>query len=245
MTQPIHLRLQTESSSMKILCAAVAAFVVYTSPSAMAQGSIVNFFAIGPETGEPAYAGFLANMITNMRGFPSLATPFIPMGSTIDARNIVSYDNKTGQKLFSGSKTIDATPFTVGQISASLSSSFFNSSNLLTSVKFGTAVVGVKWGPDGPGTADTVYTSGDAGSTLLNELYIVSNTYTIRATDPSDKERAVESFGRLYGTLVTINSTYTKGPLMGYGSVNLSVPEPSTFALAGIGALALILSRKR
>lgn len=230
----------------KLLCAALAAFVVYGSPSTvMAQGSIVNFFAIGPETGEPTYTGFLVNMVSSMRGIPSLSTPFIPMGSIVNARDIVSYDDRRGQKLFSGFSHVSQTPFLLSDMSACLSSSFFSSSNMLSGVKFGSAVVGIRWGPNGPGSADTVYTSGAADLTLVNEVYVVANTYTIRATDPSDLERAVSSFGRLHGNLVQIDSTYSRGPLSGYGSISLGVPEPSSFTIAAIGALALCFRRKQ
>ncbi|MBP6858506.1 MAG: PEP-CTERM sorting domain-containing protein [Candidatus Pacebacteria bacterium] len=230
----------------KILCAALAAFVVYASPSSlMAQGSIVNFFAIGPETGESTYTGFLVNMVSSMRGISSLSTPFIPMESVVNAREIVSYDDRTGRKLFSGFSHISPTPFLLSDMSACLSSSFFSSSNMLSGVKFGNAVVGIRWGPNGPGTADTVYTSGAADLTLVNEVYVVANTYTIRATDVSDLERAVASFGRLHGDVVDIDSKYTSGSLSGYGSISLAVPEPTSFALMGIAALALTFRRKR
>lgn len=230
----------------RLLCAALAAFVVCTPVVIQGQGVIQTFFAVGPQTGEPTYNSFLNGMIAGMRGNTSLSTPLIPIGSTIPAGDIVSYTDKTGWKLFAGFSHINNTPFVLGQMTRVFSvPPSFVSSNTISGLKFGSALVGVKWGPDGPGTADIVYTSGEADSTPVNEIYLISNTYTILASDPSDKQRVIESYGVLHGNLVRIDASYSMGPLYGSGYVNLYVPEPSSFTLIGVGLVVLTSCRRR
>lgn len=232
----------------KRIIATIVAFTMLTL-SAWAQGTaITTYMAVGPENGEPAYNNFLSSMLLGMRQGDSLApTPisFIPNGNSVNTGSIISYDDNTGAKLFAGFSAISPSLFSIGQMSRELWTSFHTSSNLFSNSKFGSTVIGIKWGPNGPGTGDTVYSSGSADTVLVNELYVVANTYTIRASDPSDKDRSISAFHRLNGDSVPVNARYSLGNYFDQGTVNLCVPEPSSIAIIGIAFAGMIMSRRR
>ena len=104
--------------------------------------------------------------------------------------------------------------------------------------------VGLNYGADGvKGTADDISITSGAGSQLVNELLYVGvgegfpSENIAAPTDQDDINLTLSTLTCTEDCEVSLKAIYRVGDAMGMGDITLIVPEPSSMALASIGAL--------
>lgn len=109
---------------------------------------------------------------------------------------------------------------------------------------------GLLYGTDGlRGTPDDIWITSGPASQLVDEIIGrgSGNALDAYVTDPgANNQERINNAAAGYGSEdLTFTGTYEYGAVQGSGSIILAVPEPSSFALAGLGCAGLMIFRRR
>lgn len=232
-----------------LIASVLVSLFISVAPTAQAQGTLNIYFAISPDYRAASYNPFLSTMTGAMRSLDPVSTfPFIPSGSNLPLERVLTYDDNVsaGGVFLVGMSVNRNTPFTTDQILETVSSPAWSDSHLTQNITFGVAAYGIKWGPNGKGSGDTVYSSGNANGVLLNELYMIPFGYAEGVSAGQTREDVLGGISRLYGQEYPITAQFDLGGLSAHGIVNFQVPEPNTWIISSIGlGILMIMGRHR
>jgi hypothetical protein len=232
------MKTQTRRFSAVLSCIALVITLVSVPSSSQGQGvnSISSSVGLGPAT---ATSGFVSDVTyALLHGMSAYGTwQSVPNGSSMNVTNIFS-TSSGGFAIYHTLAVTSSVPFTLASIHSSQTSPFFNFSGTMGADGITYTMFGIGIASDG-----TTYTTGNA-NTSVNAVYVIGYSYSIDITG-STMQQAVNTWTPL--TPFSEQDTYTVNGSSAGSLVNFAspVPEPSTFTLAGIGGLAILLAQQR
>lgn len=233
-----------------MIVATLAVALLVTPSQSWGQGTIQTYIAVAPGQGEPNAVAFAQNMIASMRGSSLDPVPFLEPGSSVSATNAMTFDpNGTGSVIVAGFRLVTADAFLINQIGreawSQSAANLPGTTNMVTSSSFGPSLLGVKWGPSGPGEGDIIYTSGSTSGVVLNELYMIGNSYTFRLDAGATYQQGLIDFAGFYGPVMTFNARYYLRDISSHSMVNLVVPEPTSATVVTLGFLGFLFRQRK
>jgi hypothetical protein len=234
----------------KLLCAALAAFVVYASPHAKAQGTLI---AITPYIGPyDRTQEFLDNFIAGNTGTDSPAKPSSIENGTVHISSLVctptfyswkgsvaaatgAFALQRGNRIYFTVDITSSTPFMPYDVVGTTSSHFFSFENSLGSFQAVYDLRGRGYAADG-----TVYTSGPMNQPVTRLRYI-GYTYSIEIGGGT--QQAINNSLSSWQPFDLTGSYSINGQSVS-STVHISVPEPSSLSIMAL-ALGTIALRRR
>ena len=237
------------------LCAALAAFVVYASPTAKAQSAIPEAtIKITPLIGPYVRTQeFLDNTVNGITGTDSPATPIPIVNDTINISSIVCtptfyswqgsvtsatglFATQYGNRLIFSYDIRSSQPFNPFDVVAVITSPFFTFSNT-----FGSSGLTYDLRAIGEAADGTIYTTGSMGQQSVVRLRGTGNTYTINVggSGQADIDEALSTWSPFDVTV-----TYMIGGSSSSSTVHIGVPEPSSLSIILVGIGAMIARRR-
>ncbi|HTK32998.1 MAG TPA: PEP-CTERM sorting domain-containing protein [Candidatus Paceibacterota bacterium] len=231
------MKTQTRRFSAVLSCIALVITAFMTVPSvSRGQGWIGVEMTYGSYIKTPQLIGDVvtarSNNYSSFGQFNAIAN-----GSTVNITNIFR-SGSVGQSVYFTLAMTNSTPFTLSQVNMTSTDPYTSLSGSLGDFGVSYTGMGIGIGVDG-----TVYTSGNA-NTPVYAIYIIGLGRTIDITGQSVSD-AQASWAA--GCPFTTQTTFSLGSLTSSAQVTFvdPVPEPSTFALAGLGGLTILLARLR
>ncbi|MEZ6118016.1 MAG: VPLPA-CTERM sorting domain-containing protein [Pirellulaceae bacterium] len=140
------------------------------------------------------------------------------------------------------------------------SDDYFDQGGSFAGATYSSTRLGINYGTDGiADTADDIiYDSGEAGTSLINELVYVGvgdGFYSFNSAAASDQDDINQTLAQIFGAdcdgcNVDFDATYTLpnpmgGTASGTGGIDIFVPEPASAVMVLCGLIGLGLARRR
>lgn len=237
----------------KLLYAAVAAFVVYTSPSAMAQSTVPSpVITITPLVGPRLRTQeFLNNVIAGITGTTSPAIPIAVEDNIVNISSLVCtptfyswrgsvaaatglFATQVGNAHYFTYDISSSTPFNPFDVTFVIQSPFFNLNGSLNGTSYNLKAVG--YAADG-----TEYTTGLMENPVVRLKGIgVSYTIEVGGSGQSDIDNTLKNWEPF-----DLTATYFLNGFSKSSTVHVGVPEPSSFSLIAVAVSYMFVRRKK